>query len=60
MKSPIVRFLTRINYGNFWTKKEIHEVSDSIYGIGGEVKDIYVNALKDPIIRLAGKFQPNK
>jgi hypothetical protein len=53
MKSPIVRFLTQINFGNFWTKKEIKEVSDSIYKIGDEVNDIYVNALKDPIKRLA-------
>ena len=56
MKSPIVRFLTQINYGNFWTKKEIHVVSNSIYDIGDNVKDIYVNALKNPIRRKVNKY----
>ena len=58
MTDPIVvRFLTRINIGQFWTKKEIKEVSNSISDIGGEIKDIYVNALKDPIIRLKNKIK---
>lgn len=51
----VVKFLSKINLGDFWTEKEIREVSDSISDIGGEIKNIYENALKDPIVRLKDK-----